>query len=192
MRNFFSRLNQHIGKHPCCYVLLMFPLSLFLYLHDIFLAKIITPFRCEMWEGKEVEVFLTPEEWRKLSGVNESLKDTEWVYYPTIEGQPEKDPFFIKNQGLYQPVMYFNGNKHYLISVNNKYPYLNSYSYINPTTIFGHNTYVLYDNKLKKEVFQYHSIAGYYTNPLSGLADNFACNENYFSDFDKLLQNYLH
>lgn len=35
--------------------------------------------------GKEKKsiVFLTPQEWRNLSGVNESLKDTKWIYYPT-------------------------------------------------------------------------------------------------------------
>lgn len=53
----------------------------------------ITPIRCKMWEGKEVEVFLTPAEWRTLSGVNESLKDTGVVYYPIIEERAEKDPF---------------------------------------------------------------------------------------------------
>ncbi|NBI13548.1 hypothetical protein GVX81_07985 [[Haemophilus] felis] len=144
-----------------------------------------------MWKGKEVEVFLTPEEWRKLSGVNESLKDTEWVYYPTIEGEPEKDPFFIKNQGLYQPVMYFNGNKHSLSSVNNKYPYLNSYSYINPAKILGHNTFVLYDQHLKRTVVQYHFIAGYFRDPFSGLAGSFKCNENAISEGSALIEDYL-
>lgn len=125
-----SKLKQHVLKHPCCYTFLTISFLLLLLLHDMFLAQIITPYRCNIWKGKEVEVFLTPEEWRKLSGVNESLKGTEWVYYPTIEGEPEKDPFFIRNQGLYQPIMYFDEHRHYLSSINNKYPNLNIYVYI--------------------------------------------------------------
>lgn len=144
-----------------------------------------------MWTGKEVEVFLTPEEWRKLSGVNESLKDTEWVYYPTIEGEPEKDPFFIKNQGLYQPVMYFNGNRHWLSEVNSKYPYLNIYTYIYPKKILGHDTYILYDQNLKKVILQYHLISGYFRNPLSGLAESFDCNKNAISEGSDLVRDYL-
>lgn len=127
MCNFFSRLKQHFRKHPCCCVSLAFLLLLLLWLADLLLVQIITPFRCDMWKGKELEVFLTPEEWRKLSGVNESLKDTEWIHYPAIEGKAEKDPFFIKNKGVYHPVMYFNGDRHWLSEVNSKYPYLNIY-----------------------------------------------------------------
>lgn len=43
--------------------------------------------------GQRVDVFLTPEEWRKLSGVNESLKNTEWIHYPITEGKAEKNLF---------------------------------------------------------------------------------------------------
>ncbi|MGQ0285951.1 hypothetical protein ACT2CV_01920 [Pasteurellaceae bacterium 22721_9_1] len=190
--NIWDKLKQHVSKHPYCYIFLMSPfLLLFLCFYDLFFARIITPFRCDMWKGKEVEVFLTPEEWRKLSGVSESLKDTEWIYYPTLEGEPETDPFFIKNQGLYQPTMSFNGNKHDLRTVNSKYPYLNIYKYIYPRTIFGHNTFVLYDQNLKKVIVQYHLIAGYFRNPLSGLAESFKCNENDMSEGSDLMDNYL-
>ncbi|NBI14125.1 hypothetical protein GVX81_11150 [[Haemophilus] felis] len=145
-----------------------------------------------MWEGKEVEVFLTPEEWRKLSGVNESLKDTEWIYYPIIEGKAEKDPFFIKNQGSYQPVMYFNGDKHDLDKINNKYPYLNLYSYINPTKAFGHNTFILYDQKLKKSIAQYNEIEGYFETNIFVFSGRFQCNENSLSRAYKSLEKYFY
>ncbi|MBF0785819.1 hypothetical protein E4T80_10130 [Muribacter muris] len=144
-----------------------------------------------MWEGKEVEIFLTPEEWRKLSGVKESLKDTEWIYYPTIEGEPEQEPFFIKNQGLYKPVMYFNGNEHSLSSVNSRYPNVNIYTYVYPETIFGHNTFILYDHKLEKVIVQYNDIAGYMISPLSGLADSYRCNNSHISDGIELIEKYL-
>ncbi|SUU38475.1 Uncharacterised protein [Actinobacillus seminis] len=164
-------------KHRiCCYIFLT-PLCLFLLCsYDWIAAEIITPFRCEMWKGKEVEVFLTPQEWRSLSGVNESLEDTEWPFYSTIEGEPETDPFFIKNQGLYQPKMDFYNNRHSLISVNSKYPNLNLYVYINPTTIFGHDTYILYDHKLKAKILQHNEIAGYYRVPFVGVSNRIACN----------------
>ncbi|MDO4698428.1 MAG: hypothetical protein Q4A60_07125 [Pasteurellaceae bacterium] len=178
-------------RHICCYLLLIPLFLLFLCFYDMLLVHIITPYRCDMWKGKEVDVFLTPEEWRKLSGINESLKDTNWVYYPKTEGKAEQNPFFIKHQGTYQPVMYFNGNKHYLDEVNNKYPHLNSYSYINPTTVFGHNTFILYDQNLKQVILQYHLIAGYFTSPLSGLADSIKCNTNAISEGSELIRNYL-
>ncbi|QTM01987.1 hypothetical protein GM698_01210 [Mannheimia sp. ZY171111] len=143
-----------------------------------------------MWEGKEVEVFLTPEEWRTLSGVNESLKDTEWIYYSTVEGKSEKDPFFIKNQGLYQPEMNFNGNRHFLFTVNSKYPYLNQYIYINTTKMFGHNTFILYDHKLQKIIVQYNYITGYPKSPF--FSGRIPCNENSISESDELLDTYLH
>lgn len=108
---------------------------------------IATLIRCKMWEGKEVDVFLTPEEWRKLSGVNESLKNTEWIHYPITEGKAEKNLFYKKSR-VYQREMNFNGNRHFLNSVNSKYPYLNKYTYINTTKMFGHNTFILYDKKL--------------------------------------------
>ncbi|NBI14145.1 hypothetical protein GVX81_11280 [[Haemophilus] felis] len=144
-----------------------------------------------MWKGKEVEVFLTPEEWRKLSGVNESLKDTEWVHYPAIEEKAEKDPFFIKNKGVYQPVMYFNGDRHWLSEVNSKYPYLNIYKYIYPKKILGHDTFILYDQNLKKRIVQYNIIGGYFRNPFSGLAGSFDCNKNAMSDGLDLIEDYL-
>ncbi|HGO5810941.1 TPA: hypothetical protein ACK3JP_002399, partial [Mannheimia haemolytica] len=148
------------------------------------------PIRCKMWEGKEVEVFLTPEEWRALSGVNESLKDTEWVYYPTVEGEPEEEPFFIKNKGLYQPVMYFDGRKHYLSSINNKYPSLNIYVYKNPKEILGKDTYILYDQVLKMKIFQYNLIVGYHFLPFFGVINKIECNTIGQGYFD-LIENYL-
>ncbi|SUB33492.1 Uncharacterised protein [[Pasteurella] mairii] len=158
----------------CCYIFLT-PLCLFLLCsYDWIAAEIITPFRCEMWKGKEVEVFLTPQEWRSLSGVNESLKDTQWVYYTSNRAQT--NPFFIKNQGLYQPKMDFDNNRHSLISVNSKYPNLNLYMYINPTTILGHDTYILYDHKLKAKILQHNEIAGYYRVPFVGVSNRIACN----------------
>ncbi|WP_236757374.1 hypothetical protein [Actinobacillus seminis] len=158
--------------------------------YDWIAAEIITPFRCEMWKGKEVEVFLTPQEWRSLSGVNESLKDTEWSSYSTIEGEPETDPFFIKNQGLYQSKMDFDNNRHSLISVNSKYPNLNFYAYLNPTTILGHNTYILYDQKLKSKILQYNRILGYYRMPFFGVIKRIECNDIGQGYFD-LIENYL-
>ncbi|QLB45307.1 hypothetical protein HV561_05830 [Mannheimia pernigra] len=143
-----------------------------------------------MWEGKEVEVFLTPEEWRTLSGVNESLKDTEWIYYSTVEGKSEKDPFFIKNQGLYQPEMNFNGNRHFLFAVNSKYPYLNQYIHINTTKMFGHNTFILYDQKLQKIIVQYNETEVYPKTPF--FSGRIPCNENSISESDELLDTYLH
>ncbi|OZN25021.1 hypothetical protein CFY87_06720 [Actinobacillus seminis] len=143
-----------------------------------------------MWKGKEVEVFLTPQEWRSLSGVNESLKDTEWSSYSTIEGEPETDPFFIKNQGLYQSKMDFDNNRHSLISVNSKYPNLNFYAYLNPTTILGHNTYILYDQKLKSKILQYNRILGYYRMPFFGVIKRIECNDIGQGYFD-LIENYL-
>ncbi|AUI66238.1 MULTISPECIES: hypothetical protein [Glaesserella] len=183
-----DKLKQHFIKHRFCYIALGLFLLIF---HQMIIASIITPYRCDMWKGKEVEVFLTPEEWRKLSGVNESLKGTEWVYYPTIEGELEKDPFFIKNQGLYQPVMYFNGNRHTLSSINDKHPNLNIYVYIFPRTILGHDTFILYDYKLQKIILQYNLIGGYVRNPLSGLPESFDCNNNAMSDGLKLIESYL-
>lgn len=181
-----SKLKQHFLKHRFCYI----SLGLFLFaFHQMIIALIATPIRCKMWEGKEVDVFLTPEEWRKLSGVNESLKDTEWIYYPITEGKAEKDPFFIKNQGLYQPEMDFNGNKHFLIAVNSKYPYLNKYTYINTTKMFGHNTFILYDQKLQKIIVQYNDIEGYLKNHF--FSGRFPCNENSISESNKLLKTYL-
>lgn len=190
-----NKLKQHFSKHPCCCIALLIPFIPYIlwvsFFYDMILAEIITPYRCDMWKGKEVEVFLTPEEWRKLSGVNESLKGTEWVYYPTIEGEPEKEPFFIKNQGLYQAVMYFDGNKHFLGEVNRKYPYLNIYVYINPNKIFGHNTFVLYDHNLKQVIVKYHLIAGYFMTPISGVPERFECNENDISEGSDLMNDYL-
>lgn len=85
-----SKLKLHFLKHRFCYI----SLGLFLFVfHQMIIALIATPIRCKMWEGKEVEVFLTPEEWRTLSGVNESLKDTEWIHYPITEGKAEKELF---------------------------------------------------------------------------------------------------
>ncbi|MDY5847080.1 hypothetical protein [Actinobacillus porcinus] len=190
-----NKLKQHFSKHPCCCIALLIPFIPYIlwvsFFYDMILAEIITPYRCDMWKGKEVEVFLTPEEWRKLSGVNESLKGTEWVYYPTIEGEPETDPFFIKNQGLYQQVMYFDEHRHYLSSINNKYPNLNIYVYIYPKTIFGHDTYILYDQKIKKIILQYHLIGGYFNNPFSGLSESFDCNENAISNGLEFIKSYL-
>ena len=182
-----SKLKQHFLKHQFCYI----SLGLFLFLfHQMIIMPIASPIRCKMWEGKEVEIFLPPQEWRNLSGVNESLKDTEWIHYPITEGKTEKDPFFIKNQGVYQPEMYFNGNKHFLSSVNSKYPYLNKYTYINTTKLFGHNTFVLYDQKLQKIIVQYNEIEGYPKNPF--FSGRFPCNENSILEADKLLKTYLH
>lgn len=190
-----NKLKQHFSKHPCCCIALLIPFIPYIlwvsFFYDMILAEIITPYRCDMWKGKEVEVFLTPEEWRKLSGVNESLKGTEWVYYPTIEGEPETDPFFIKNQGLYQQVMYFDGNRHFLSSINDKYPNLNIYMYIYTKKILGHNTFVLYDSKLEQKIIQYNIIKGYFRNPLSGLPESFDCNKNEMSNASKLIENYL-
>ena len=183
-----SKLKQHFLKHRFCYI----SLGLFLFaFHQMIIALIATPIRCKMWEGKEVEVFLTPEEWRNLSGVNESLKGIEWVYYPTVEGEPEEEPFFIKNKGLYQPIMYFDRNKHFLSEVNSKYPYLNIYVYITPKKIFGHNTFVLYDHNLKQVIVKYHLIAGYFMTPISGVPEKFECNENDISEGSDLMNDYL-
>ncbi|SUU38466.1 Uncharacterised protein [Actinobacillus seminis] len=176
-------------KHRiCCYVFLT-PLCLFLLCsYDLIVAEIITPFRCEMWKGKEVEVFLTPQEWRSLSGVNESLKDTEWIYYSS--NRAKTDPFFIKNQGVYQPIMYINEKKHWLSSVNSKYPNLNIYSYIYPKTILGQDTFILYDYRLNKIIMKYNFIAGYFKSPLTGLAQRVYC-DNEFLDVYSVLKNYL-
>lgn len=89
-QSILDKLKQHFLKHRFCYI--SFGLFLFIF-QQMIIVLTITPIRCKMWEGKEVEVFLTPAEWRTLSGVNESLKDTEWVYYPIIEERAEKDPF---------------------------------------------------------------------------------------------------
>ncbi|WP_238336826.1 hypothetical protein [Mannheimia pernigra] len=182
-----SKLKLHFLKHRFCYI----SLGLFLFaFHQMIIALIATPIRCKMWEGKEVEVFLTPEEWRTLSGVNESLKDTEWIYYSTVEGKSEKDPFFIKNQGLYQPEMNFNGNRHFLFAVNSKYPYLNQYIHINTTKMFGHNTFILYDQKLQKIIVQYNETEVYPKTPF--FSGRIPCNENSISESDELLDTYLH
>ncbi|HDL5444475.1 TPA: hypothetical protein ACU207_002374 [Mannheimia haemolytica] len=182
-----SKLKQHFLKHRFCYI----SLGLFLFaFHQMIIALIATPIRCKMWEGKEVEVFLTPEEWRTLSGVNESLKDTEWIHYPITEGKAEKEPFFIKNKGLYQPEMNFNGNKHFLISVNSKYPYLNQYTYINNTNMFGYNTFILYDQKLQKIIVQYNEIEVYPKTPF--FSGRIPCNENSITEAGELRDTYLH
>lgn len=97
---------------------------------------IATPIRCKMWEGKEIEVFLTPEEWRKLSGVNESLKDTEWIPYPILESRFIDTPFLVQNRNSYQTRVNFYGKEHKLRAINNKYPNINIYSYIYILKIF--------------------------------------------------------
>lgn len=180
-------------NHLVCGTFLLI-LFLILYLYRfIILAEIATPIRCQMWKGKEVEVFMTPEAWRKMTNVEESLKGTQWLYYPTIEGEEEKEPFFIKNKGLYKPIMYFNNNKHYLLSVNNKYPNLNVYTYINPKMHFGHDTDILYDQNLNKIIVTYHQIRGYSTNFLSGTAEHVSCKDRThpYNDSYKLLERYL-
>lgn len=44
----------------------------------------------------------------------------------------------------------------------NKYPNLNIYSYIYPKTIFGQDTFILYDYRLNKIIMKYNFIAGYF------------------------------
>ncbi|OOR99126.1 hypothetical protein B0188_11200 [[Haemophilus] felis] len=62
-----------------------------------------------------------------MSGVNESLKNTEWIDFRRIEGKAEQPLVVMGKQELYKPLMYFNGNEHYLDEVNGKYPDLSIY-----------------------------------------------------------------
>lgn len=85
--------------------------------------------------------------------------------------------------------MYFDNNEHFLVFVNEKYPNLNIYRYINPRKNFGHDTYVLYDQVLKKVIAKYHRVSGYSISHLSGLAIRVACENE--QDPYKILESYL-
>lgn len=63
--------------------------------------------------------------------------------------------------------------------------------YIYPKTIFGHDTYILYDQKIKKIILQYHLIGGYFNNHFSGLSESFDCNENAISNGLEFIKSYL-
>ncbi|MDO4698421.1 MAG: hypothetical protein Q4A60_07090 [Pasteurellaceae bacterium] len=174
--------------HKCCYFSLIPLFLLFLCFHDMLLVHIITPYRCDMWKGKEVEVFLTPEEWQKLSGVNESLKDTEWIHYTKRAGETKS--FFIENQGQYQSEINLDGITYSLMSVNNKHPNLNLYYYTNPSAILGKDISLLYDHNLREKVVQYNSIIGYYTLPFFGVNKHIEC-DHFEQDPFNLIKNYL-
>ncbi|MFY1028394.1 hypothetical protein ACE4RU_11990, partial [Actinobacillus seminis] len=64
------------------------------------------------------------------------------------------------------------------------------YVYINPTTILGHDTYILYDHKLKTKILQYNEILGYYEVPLFGGVNQILCNDFEQSPF-ALIKDYL-
>lgn len=181
-----SKLKQHFLKHRFCYI----SLGIFLFLfHQMIIMLIATPIRCKMWEGKEIEVFLTPEEWRKLSGVNESLKDTEWIPYPILESRFIDTPFLVQNRNSYQTRVHFYGKEHKLRAINNKYPNINIYSYIYPKNILGRNTFILYDNNIKKKIVQYNMIFGHGNNIF--FSGQFYCKEDGIAQAYKLLENFL-
>lgn len=186
MNSLLDKLKQNFFKHRFCYIFLGLFLSVFL---QMIIVLVVTPIRCKMWEGKEIEVFLTPKEWRELSGVSELLKDTKWISYPILESKFIDTPFLIKNRNLYQPRMNFYGKEHRLRAINNKYPNINIYSYIYPENILGHNTFILYDKNLEKIIVQYNMILGSYENNI--LSGNFYCKENGVAEAYNLLENYL-
>lgn len=171
-----------LKKHKCCAVIVSI---LFYFNWDTLLAEIATPIRCKMWEGREFETFLTPEEWRKISGVEESLKKTKWVNYS------EEDLFFIKSKEKYNPSMYIDNNEYDLFIVNNKYPNLNIYIYIYTKNYLGHNVAMLYDQKLNVIIARYNNIVGYSRSKLFGVVGQKNCNNKEFSDSFDFLMNYL-
>lgn len=171
-----------LKKHKCCAVIVSI---LFYFNWDTLLAEIATPIRCKMWEGREFETFLTPEEWRKISGVDHSLKGIEWIDYSST------DPFFKKNEKLFQPIMLLDGKKNELYLVNKNYLYLNIYIYVNPRNYLGHDTYILYDHKLKKMIVRYNRISGYSISKLFGSIGINSCKNNSIASPILYLQNYL-
>ncbi|MGX2951685.1 hypothetical protein ACWIUA_12440, partial [Ursidibacter sp. B-7004-1] len=182
-----ENMKKFFKKHK--FLLLTIFIFLF-FMRDILLVNVVTPIRCEAWKGKEMETILTPNDWRILSRVDESLKGTKWVHYNTVYGEPEKDLFFIKNKDNYQPRMDFNSTMHSLISVNEKYPNLNLYYYVNPRTILGHDTFILYDQKLKRRILQYNLISGYYRLPFFGTINQVKC-DDLGQDYFDLIESYL-
>ncbi|OOH88443.1 hypothetical protein BMT54_08855 [Pasteurellaceae bacterium 15-036681] len=155
---------------------------------DMILAYVTTPIRCEMWKNRELEVTLSPEEWRKATNVSFSLKESEWVYYPILDSAGNKE-FLLGNIGKYDPDVY---GKESLLSVNNFFPYLGIYTYDNGHYL-GHRVSILYDNFLKKEVARYNDIYGYYQIPFfkSNAGVNCKNLSRYFVHLD-LLETYLY
>lgn len=152
-------------------------------------VNIVTPIRCQQWAGKELEVFLTPEEWRKEAGIQEPLENTKWLHY-SLNG--ENKEFFIKNNGYYKSKMFFDNKEYWLLSVNEKYPNLNLYLYINPKNYFGYEGKVLYDQTLNKIIARHNTILGYVQNRVfEGGSKRINCKGNIRVSPIDLLESYL-
>ncbi|EER47917.1 hypothetical protein AM305_05774 [Actinobacillus minor NM305] len=54
MNSLLDKLKQNFFKHRFCYIFLGLFLSVFL---QMIIVLVVTPIRCKMWEGKEIEVF---------------------------------------------------------------------------------------------------------------------------------------
>lgn len=144
-------------------------------------VNIVTPIRCQQWAGKELEVFLTPEEWRKEAGVQESLKDTKWIYYYLDEEDKTNDNF----------KMLWNDKEHWLLSFNEKYPNLKIYTYIDKRILLGRNSVLLYDQNLDKLIMKYNEVVGYVTGPINGFSVKISCKNNSRFILSEISENYL-
>lgn len=166
---FFERVKVFVLKHKC----LLGVLAVFFYLTwEMWFVKIVTPIRCKMWEGKEIEVFMTPEEWRKASGVNESLKNTKWISSGDL---PEKT---------------IDGIEYFLLSVNENNPNLGIYMHIEKKSM-NRDIYLLYDRKINKSIVLFNNIVGLYYTPFFHRPIVVNCENRNAVDIVLQLENFL-